>query len=176
MIKKELIIRFIQYLLSSYFFEIPVLSYIKISILKLFFKIGKNSYISYRTILFSPHNSKSSNFEMGDNVGIEHDCDIDYSGGIIIRNNVWISERVIINTHKHNIIKPVIKKDQEINFSELKIEDDSWIGAGSIILSSVKRIGKGAVIGAGSVVREDVNDFEIVMGNPAKQVGKRFKY
>jgi acetyltransferase-like isoleucine patch superfamily enzyme len=145
-------------------------------ILKLFFKIGKKSYISYRTILTSPHDSINSSFEMGDNVGIEHDCDIDYSGGLKIKNNVWISEKVIITTHQHVVIKPTLKMGQEIKFSNLILEDDSWVGAGAIILSSVKRIGKGAVIGAGSVIREDVDDFEIVMGNPAKLVGKRFKY
>jgi len=176
MFKKELIIRFILHVFSSYIFDIPVFSNIKMTVLRLFFKIGKNSYLSYRTILFSPHDSDQSHFEMGDNVGIEHDCDIDYSGGLIIRDNVWVSEKVIITTHKHNIIKPVLKKKQEIEFSSLLLEDDSWIGAGAIILNSVNRIGKGAVIGAGSVVRNDVNDFEIVMGNPAQLVGKRFKY
>ena len=176
MIKKELIIRFIQHLFSSFLFDIPVFSNIKMSILKIFFKIGKSSYVSYRSILFSPHDSAKSNFEMGNNVGIEHDCDIDYSGGLIICDNVWISEKVIITTHKHNVIKPMPKKKQEIVFSGLIIEDDSWIGAGAIILSSVNKIGKGAVVGAGSVVRSDVNDFEIVMGNPAQLVGKRFKY
>jgi acetyltransferase-like isoleucine patch superfamily enzyme len=176
MIKKELIIRFIQHLFSPFLFDIPVFSNIKMGILKIFFKIGKSSYVSYRTILFSPHNSLKSHFEMGNYVGIEHDCDIDYSGGLIIRDNVWISEKVIITTHNHTVIKPIPKNQQGIVFSGLIIEDDSWIGAGAIILSSVKRIGKGAVVGAGAVVRTDVNDFEIVMGNPAQLVGKRFKY
>ena len=126
--------------------------------------------------MFAPHNSHTSYFEIGENVGIEHDCDLDYSGGIIIKNNVWISEKVIITTHQHDVINPMLKKKQEIKFSKLILEDDAWIGAGAIILSSVNRIGKGAVIGAGSVVRSNVNDFEIVMGNPAQLVGKRFKY
>jgi acetyltransferase-like isoleucine patch superfamily enzyme len=176
MIKKELIIRFVQHLFSSFLFDIPIFSSIKMSIIGIFFKIGNNSYLSYRTILFSPHDSVKSHFEMGNNVGIEHDCDIDYSGGLIIMDNVWISEKVIITTHKHNVIKPMLKKKQEIEFTGLILEDDSWIGAGAIILESVDRIGRGAIVGAGSVVRSNVNDFEIVMGNPAQLVGKRFKY
>jgi len=144
--------------------------------LRIFFKIGKKSYISYRTILSSPHNSILSRLEIGSNVSIEHDCDIDYSGGLFIRDNVWISEKAIITSHQHVVIKPMLKINQDIKFSNLIIEDDSWIGAGAIILSSVKRIGKGAVIGAGSVVRYDVNDFEIVIGNPAQLVGKRFNF
>lgn len=176
MLKKELIIRFVQHLFSSFIFDVPMFSYMKMYMLRLFFEIGKKSYISYRTILSAPHDSDNSKFKMGKNSGIEHDCDIDYSGGITIGDEVWISERVVINTHHHNIIKPMPKKKQEISFSGLIIEDDSWIGAGAIILSSVNRIGKGAIVGAGAVVRLDVSDFDIVMGNPAQIVGKRFKY
>ena len=44
------------------------------------------------------------------------------------------------------------------------IEDDVWIGYGTIILSGVK-IGKGAVIGAGSVVAKDVPPYAVYAGN-----------
>lgn len=44
------------------------------------------------------------------------------------------------------------------------IEDDVWIGYGSIILSGVK-VGKGAVIGANSIVTKDVPPYAIFVGN-----------
>lgn len=53
------------------------------------------------------------------------------------------------------------------------IEDDVWIGANCIITSGV-RIGKGAVIAAGSVVTKDVEPYAIVGGNPAKLIKYRF--
>ncbi len=53
------------------------------------------------------------------------------------------------------------------------IKDKAWIGFNSIILKGVT-IGEGAVVGAGSVVREDVPDYSLVIGNPAKVV-KRLK-
>lgn len=56
---------------------------------------------------------------------------------------------------------------------DIVIEDDVWIGANSIILSGV-RIGKGAIIGAGSVVTKDVQEYSIVCGNPAKLIRYRF--
>ena len=50
---------------------------------------------------------------------------------------------------------------------EIVIEDDVWIGFNSIILKGV-RVGKGAIIAAGSVVTKDVEPFTVVGGNPAK--------
>lgn len=54
------------------------------------------------------------------------------------------------------------------------IGHDVWIGQNAIILPTVKRIGDGAVIGAGAVVTKDVPDFAIVLGNPANVVKYRF--
>lgn len=53
------------------------------------------------------------------------------------------------------------------------IGNDVWIGYGAVILSGVT-IGDGAVIGAFSVVTKNVNPYEIVAGNPAKVIRKRF--
>jgi len=47
-----------------------------------------------------------------------------------------------------------------------------WIGAQAIILSGVN-IGQGAVIAAGSVVKNDVEPYAIVGGIPAKEIGRR---
>lgn len=60
---------------------------------------------------------------------------------------------------ERTITKPVI------------IDDYAWIGGNSIILKGV-RIGKGSVVGAGSVVTKDVPDFELHAGNPARFIKK----
>jgi maltose O-acetyltransferase len=52
------------------------------------------------------------------------------------------------------------------------IEDWAWIGERATILPG-RRVGRGAIVGAGSVVTKDVDDFSIVGGNPAKVIGKR---
>ncbi len=63
---------------------------------------------------------------------------------------------------------------KDIPFSPLIIEDGVWIGANVIITPKVKRIGRGSVIGAGSVVTKDVGRYTIVGGNPATVLRKRF--
>lgn len=53
------------------------------------------------------------------------------------------------------------------------IGHDAWIGANVTILPGCRRIGIGAVIGAGSIVTRDVEDFAVVVGNPARQISTR---
>lgn len=53
------------------------------------------------------------------------------------------------------------------------IGNDVWIGQNAVILPGV-HIGDGAIIGANSVVGCDVAPYAIVIGNPAKELRKRF--
>lgn len=53
----------------------------------------------------------------------------------------------------------------------IKIEDDVWIGFNAAIMKGVT-IGRGAVIGATSVVTHDVEAYSVVVGNPARVVGE----
>lgn len=62
---------------------------------------------------------------------------------------------------------------EAVSKGNIVIDDDVWIGYGSIILSNV-HIGQGAIIGAGSVVTKDVPPYAIVAGNPAKIIKYRF--
>lgn len=55
----------------------------------------------------------------------------------------------------------------------IEIEDDVWIGRGCTILSGVT-IGKGAVIGARSVVTNDIPPYAVAAGNPARILKYRF--
>ena len=65
-------------------------------------------------------------------------------------------------------------KHELISRNSLTIGNDVWLGHNAIILSSVRSIGDGAVIGAGAVVTKDVPDFAVVVGNPGKVIKYRF--
>lgn len=52
------------------------------------------------------------------------------------------------------------------------IEDDVWLGYGVIVLPGV-RIGRGSVIGAGSVVAKDIPPYSIAVGNPIVIIKQR---
>lgn len=98
---------------------------------------------------------------------------------LIIGNYVSIASKVVFilgGNHQTDTFTPFPLKTRFIKFSPeldaktkggIIVEDEVWIGANVIIMSGVK-IGKGAVIAAGSVVTKDVEPFSIVGGNPAK--------
>ena len=65
-------------------------------------------------------------------------------------------------------------KVDNVKYDKLTIGNDVWIGQYAVILPSVRTIGDGAVIGAGSIVTKDVPDYAIVVGNPAKVIKYRF--
>nr|MCU0732495.1 hypothetical protein [Hyphomonas sp.] len=56
----------------------------------------------------------------------------------------------------------------------LEIGHDAWIAEYVVITSKCKRIGIGAVVGAGSVVTQDIPDYAIAVGSPARIVRYRF--
>jgi len=53
------------------------------------------------------------------------------------------------------------------------IGSDVWVGAGATLLGGVN-IGHGAVVGASAVVASDVRPYSIVVGNPAREIRRRF--
>lgn len=65
-------------------------------------------------------------------------------------------------------------KENKNPLYELEIGNDVWIGVNAILTAKCQVIGDGAVIGAGSVVTQNVEPYAIVAGNPAKVIRYRF--
>lgn len=112
--------------------------------------------------------------EIGDDTYIGYFGRITALGGVTIGRSVLIADRVYISDTGHvyeDVSRPV--KDQPLRGGRrLVIDDGAWLGVGAVVVGGV-RIGRGAVVGAGAVVREDVPDHCVVVGNPA-QVVRRY--
>lgn len=65
-------------------------------------------------------------------------------------------------------------EERTLRHEPISIGADAWIGQSVIFTETCTRVGIGAVIGAGTVVTRDVDDFEIVTGNPGRVLRKRF--
>lgn len=166
---KEFFLRIIQVIINSIFFEMPFLKSLRVFTYHLLFPIGKNFHIGSNTILYCEENLKGK-VEIGDNVSIGRQVILDYSGECKIGNNVCISHRAAIFTHEHPVKNGKYQVFDNGIGKKLVINDDVWIGYQSIILPSVNYIGKGAVVGAGSVVTKDIPDHQLVAGNPARLI------
>jgi maltose O-acetyltransferase len=94
--------------------------------------------------------------------------------GANIGVNVIVGPHVVFLKDNHQYDDPRVPiQSQGLTEIALPIvEDWAWIGERAIILPG-RRIGKGAIVGAGAVVTRDVPEYEIVGGNPASTIGQR---
>ena len=126
-----------------------------------------------------------------ENLIMEEGTNID-AGGIIMNTNAkfvmkkWsgaaIGLTVITGNHvsivgkAHKMVTDFDKQKIDVNHEcdkDVIIDEDVWIASNVTLLSGV-HLGKCSIIGAGSVVRNNIPPYAIVAGNPAKIVGFRF--
>jgi acetyltransferase-like isoleucine patch superfamily enzyme len=96
-------------------------------------------------------------------------------GGLEIGDGVMIGPMVYIQTSNHNFDSTDLQAlpyDHRIIRRPIRIDSFAWLG-GRVTLTPGVRIGAGAIVGAGSVVVDDVPERGIVAGNPARLIGYR---
>lgn len=82
---------------------------------------------------------------------------------------------IIPGSHVPTVGLPQFLSQSHINdtATQIVVEEDAWVGAQCILLSHC-RIGRGAVVGAGSIVTKKVPPYAIVAGSPCQIKGVRF--
>ena len=95
-------------------------------------------------------------------------------GDIFIGNYVMFGPNVTLATAGHPIMPRLRQDGMQFNIP-IRIGNNVWIGAGTIVLPGVT-IGENTVIGAGSVVTKDIPANVVAVGNPCKilrEIGER---
>lgn len=157
-------------------------------------QFGANVFMGDRVIIFQARNGGP--VKLGDRVCILRDTIIETgdSGSITLGADVYIHPRCQLNAyiapieigcgvliaancsfypHDHGIAPEQPIRDQPLETKgPIVIGDHAWLGTGVTVLGGVE-IGKGAVIGAGSVVTKNIPDGAIAFGVPARVVKMR---
>jgi len=120
-------------------------------------KMGDFCYLGSNSYVWS-----AKKITIGNRVLISHNCNL-------FDNDTHPLDPEERHAQFREIITSGQPKQIDLNEEEIIIEDDVLIAANSIILKGV-RIGKAAIVGAGSVVTKDVPPYSVVAGNPARVV------
>lgn len=112
--------------------------------------IGKKSYINSGTVIYSGNGVNIGNY-------------------VLIASNCTLAP---VNHEYRSKDKTIIEQRFMPSKGGILIEDDVWIGANTVILDGTI-IKKGVVIGAGSLVRGELEAYGIYSGNPLKLKGHR---
>ncbi|WP_045410916.1 sugar O-acetyltransferase [Vibrio owensii] len=113
---------------------------------------------------------------LGDNVYANFNLTLVDDTYIYIGNSVMIGPNVTIATAGHPI-DPDLRRDVAQFNMPVRIGDNVWIGANSVVLPGVT-IGENSVIGAGSIVTKDIPANVVAVGNPCRvlrEVGQHDK-
>tara|TARA_B100001741_G_C16141700_1_gene409305 strand:- start:14 stop:484 length:471 start_codon:yes stop_codon:yes gene_type:complete len=121
--------------------------------------IGKNVTVGQNVYI-------DKNVSIGDNCKIQNNVSI--YDGVILKNNIFVGPSVVFTNDKY---PDAMHWDDTLKLKTL-INDSVSIGANSTILPGIE-IGKGTLIGAGSVVTKSFDDNLVIYGNPAIIIKKR---
>lgn len=127
-------------------------------------KVGENVHFSYGVIFSHRDISIGDNVRFGpyNTIGL-----VDFGNDILIGQYVHF----LSGKNQHNYERKDIPINQQGGKQEkIIIENDIWIGTGSIIMSTISH---GSIIAAGSIVVNTFGKYNIIGGNPAKVIKKR---
>lgn len=130
-----------------------------------FVKIGRHA------VLEALVPERGVTLRIGDAAYLGHLCRITAVTEVVIGEEAMLADRVYVSDtgHVYEDVTQPIKRQGLRDGRRVEIGRGAWVGIGAAIVGNV-RIGEGAVVGANSVVTQDVPDFTVVAGNPAQVV------
>ena len=156
--------------------------------------LGHHSFIDDRALIFEMQDSgpvqlgdrvmihrdviiqtgSGGSVTIGPECRLQHRCILSaFKGSIILGKGVGLAPNCVLYPYNHGVApdKPIRQQPLESK-GDIIIEDEAWLGVGVTVLDGV-RIGKGAVVGAGSVVTKDIPEGAIAFGVPARVIKMR---
>lgn len=141
-------------------------------------ELGEDVHLGLGSALWAPRR-----LVVEDGVYIGRGCTVECDG-VIGRGSLLANRVALVGRADHEVTRPGVpaarspwigNPDYRGPGLDLRVVvgPDVWIGYGAIVLTGVT-VGRGAIVAAGSVVRDDVEPYAIVAGNPAAAVGRRF--
>lgn len=131
--------------------------------------------VTLRALTVYPWSNSPQNFDpeivIGRGCYINRDCEIVATRRVMIGDDVMLAQGCLVsdNTHGYEDVSMPIKAQPLVATGEIRIGNGSWLGANCVVLGNV-RIGRNCVVAAHSVVKEDLPDFSVAAGAPARIV------
>lgn len=131
--------------------------------------IGSGVFVGRNTIL----SCKNGDIRLGDRANLGFNCEVFSASRVVLGEDALLAAYCYVIGGDHDFSdtsKAVL--EQSRRSAGVVIGSGVWMGAGVKVLDGV-RIGPHAIVGAGAVVREDVPEYAIAVGMPARVVGQR---
>ena len=119
--------------------------------------IGKNCNIGQNVVI-------SPGVSIGDRCKIQNNVSV-YTG-VVCEEGVFLGPSCVFT----NVINPRSLIEKKDEYRRTLLKKGASVGANATIICG-NTIGRFALVGAGAVVTKDVEDYAIVVGNPAKKIG-----
>lgn len=134
------------------------------------FQFLRNKYPRYEIGEYTYGEPHIINYNDGGTLKIGKFCGIAYGVTFVIGGNHYYRQMC---QYPLRFMMHDVRMQDSFSKGDLIIENDVWIGVGALVLDGLT-IGNGATIGAATVVAKSVEPYSIVIGNPARVIGKRF--
>jgi acetyltransferase-like isoleucine patch superfamily enzyme len=133
--------------------------------------LGDRVYLYRDTIL---ETGEGGSIEIDKEASIHPRCQINaYKSSIFIGQGTMLAPNCALYSYDHGIQPGQPIREQPIQSKgDITIGEEAWLGFGAIVLGGVK-IGKGAVVAAGSAAIHDIPDGAVAAGNPARIIKMR---